>query len=266
MSDDALDDDGHVPASGAAARARRLGDGIVARATRVGGVEEREESGARVLIHEGKVVARIVAEGGTVVVDLDSRAGVGDGVALRRLGSPHPDRERSAAGWRRVVVRRLAEASRVASALRAPRESDVGDAPASRRVREIGPYALDVGGIRVRRLLDPTSPRDGQRVFVDAQWPDRAARDRADVALWLPEAAPSPRVRQAFGDAPAAKAVFRRAYLSELRGSSKAEVVSRLRHLARKGPLTLLTAVREVRASPAVVLARAVSQPRTPTV
>jgi uncharacterized protein YeaO (DUF488 family) len=263
---DEIDEPADVPASGgAAARAKRLSDGLVARAMRRGGIEERVEGDVRVLSQGGRPVAWIRPDGGTLVVDVDARAGVGDGILLRRLGAPHPDRERSAKGWRRVVVKRVADASRVAQALRAPREAGAGDAP-TRRPYAVGPYALDVGGVRVKRLLDPSSPEDGTRVFVDAQWPDRASRERAEFELWMPEAAPSRRVLEAFGAASAARAVFRRAYLSELRGSSKAEAVSRLRHLARKGRLTLLTSVREVRASAASVLARAVSQPRTPTV
>ena len=266
MNDDAPDDPDDVPASGgAAARAKRLADGIVARATRVGGLEHEEEGADRILSHGGREVARMRADGGTLVVDVDSRAGAGNGILLRRLGTPHPDRARSAAGWRRVVVKRIADASRVAQALRPPREQGGGDVPA-RRVRTIGPYALDVGGVRVRRLLDPPGAEDGTRVFVDPAWPPDVARERAEAALWLPDAAPSRRVLEAFGHTAAPKAAFRRAYLAELRGSAKAETVSRLRGIARKGRLTLLTAVRDVHASPAYVLARAVSQPRTTTV
>jgi uncharacterized protein YeaO (DUF488 family) len=252
--------------SGAAARGARLAAGIVARALRHGGLEAADEGGVSVLAAGGRTVARVAATGGHVVVEVDSRAGAGDGVRLRRLGVPHPDRRLAEQGWRRAEVRNAADASRVVQALRPPREGGGAPRGAGRGTVAFGAEALDVGGVRVRRLLDPASPADGERVFVDAAWPQGVDRARGAVSLWMPEAAPSPRVREAFGPAPARIAAFRRAYLSELRGSAKAEAVSRLRRLARAGTLTLITAVREVRVSPAVVLARAVASHRTPTV
>src|SRR5436305_1936905 len=106
MTDETEEVDEAVPAPGGpAARAKRLADGLIARAMRAGGLEENVEGDARVLVHDGRPAARIRADGGSLVVDLDSRSGAGDPVLLRRLGSPHPDRVRSAAGWRRVVVK-----------------------------------------------------------------------------------------------------------------------------------------------------------------
>ena len=57
-----------------------------------------------------------------------------------------------------------------------------------------------------------------------------------------------------------------RAYLAELKGGPKAEVVSRLRHLTHVGTLTLLVTVNDLESSHAVVLADAVGRPKTPRV
>ena len=153
------------PASGPAARAKRLADGLVGRLTRDGSLTEQVEDGVRLLAHGGTVVASLREHAGTVVVDVDARAGAGDPVRLRRLGSPHPDRERSAAGWRRLTVRTSADASRVVQALRAPRER-AAEPRRGRFVREVGPYAVEVGGIRVRRIVDPPAEAEDRKSVV----------------------------------------------------------------------------------------------------
>ena len=253
-------------AAGPLARARRLAAGMADRVTSHSGLALAEEGEARLLSHEGRLVAVLAAMEGHVRVDVDPRGGVGNPAALRSLGSPHPDAARSAAGWRRVLVRTQADAARVVNALRAPLTKSTGQAAGPRRKWAPEGDAVLVGRIRVRRLEDPPQDADGARVLVDAEWPKDMPRDAVPLLAWMPEAAPSPLVRRAYGPVPSRDAKFRRAYLAELRGSSKAEAVSRLRHLARAGPLTLLTAVRDVAHSAAWVLARAVSQPRTPTV
>ncbi len=246
---------------GPGARARRLLDGIVERVARAGGgafgLVATADGDAVALSARGRVVARLSPSRGDVFVDVDPRSGAGNPSALRRLGSPHPDRTRSAAGWRRVVVRTHADAARAVHAPRSPRGEE-GDAP---RPQTTG---LLVRRVRVRRLGAPPSPDDGTRVFVDPSWPHGVRREESRVDLWLPAVAPSTPVREAFGVVPVGRRGFRRAYLAELRGGPRAELVARLRRILRQGPLTLLTALREVEHSAAVVLADVVSRGRTP--
>jgi uncharacterized protein YeaO (DUF488 family) len=211
------------------------------------------------------VVARFVAGEGTVLVDLDPRAGVGDPSRMRSIGHPHPDAELSARGWRRTEVRNRADGARVVNALRSPKEKTTGEID-HRLVRQIADGEATVGSIRLRALLAPPLPEDGMRVFVDARWPRGIDPSSVPHDAWVPEVAPSPIVVRAFGPAAARLAAFRRAYLSELRGSSKAEAVSRLRAFRRQGRLTLLTDLREITHGHAVILARALSMPKTPTV
>ena len=180
---------------------------------------------------------------------------MGDPAALRRIGHPHPDRARSAQGWRRFVVRTRADAARLVRALRAPRVPRSGPPP---------PAGMLVGRVRVRRLMDAPDPRDGTRVLVDEAWPRGVEREGAPVDAWMPEAAPSRPLRAAYGAVPGVHRGFRRAYLAELRGGAKADVVARLRRVLRDGPLTLLTGVRDLPNAAAVVLAHAVTHGRTP--
>jgi uncharacterized protein YeaO (DUF488 family) len=246
-------------AKGPEGRARLLLDGLVTRLVRRGLSARREEGGV-LFVREGAVVARAEPAAGYVLVDLDPRAGAGSERGLRNLGVPHPDRERSARGWRRMEVRTHRDGDVVVSTLRAPRDKASGEETAVVTTRTRAPG----GSVAVRTAAAPPRPEDGTRVLVDASWPKALERDVGAVAEWMPRVAPSTPLRSAYGVAPGRHRGFRRRYLAELRGSAKAEDVSRLRALARKGRLTLVTGVREVEASAAWVLADAVSRAHTP--
>jgi uncharacterized protein YeaO (DUF488 family) len=244
--------------SGAAARGERLLAGVVERLAREGAYEAIVDGRVTTLASGGRPVCRLVVLGADVEAGVDPRAGAGSPAAMRRLGTPHPDRARSAEGWRRFVVRTNADAARLVHALRTPREKSTGEPRAARAP------AFVVGRVSVRRLVDPRREEDGVRVFVDESWPRGVRREDADVDAWMPDVAPSRAIRAAFGPVPAYERGFRRAYLAELKGGAKAESVSRLRHLLKNGALTLLTGVRDVAGSHARVLADAVTHGRTP--
>ncbi len=272
MSDDEIEDQSAPPPAarvkkakptgGPLGRAQALADGLAFRLGSREGAQIRSEDGRTLFELHGRLAARWTPKAGWLDVELDPRSGAGDERAMRRVGVPHPDRERSKAGWRLIRVRTSRDASRVISVLKAPREKATGDLRAARRL--VMRTELLVGSVHVRRLEDPPRPDDGARVFVDLTWPRGVDRDKVALTLWMPEIAPGPKVREVFGIAPARTRGFRKAYLQELKGSSKAHYVSQLRHLAQKGPLTLLTALRDVSVSHAAILVQAVSKGRTP--
>lgn len=250
------------PTGGPLGRAQALADGLAFRLGSREGARLVPDEGRTLFEVNGRLAARWTPKAGWLDVELDPRSGAGDEAAMRRVGVPHPDRERSKAGWRLIRVRTSRDASRVVSVLKAPREKSTGDLRVARRL--VMRTELLVGSVHVRRLEDPPRPDDGARVFVDFLWPRGVDRDRVALTLWMPEIAPGPKLREVFGAAPGRTRGFRKAYLQELKGSSKAHHVSRLRHLAQKGPLTLLTALRDVSVSHAAILVQAVSKGRTP--
>jgi uncharacterized protein YeaO (DUF488 family) len=109
--------------------------------------------------------------------------------------------------------------------------------------------------IRARRVYDDPSPTDGTRVLVDRVWPRGLARDRARIDEWLKTVAPSTELRRWYGHDPGRFQEFRRRYRAELAEPERREAVRHLRELARSGPLTLLTATRDLEHSQAAVLA-----------
>ena len=115
--------------------------------------------------------------------------------------------------------------------------------------------------IRVCRVYDAPSPADGARVLVDRIWPRGLRKDAAHLTEWAKDAAPSTELRQWYGHDPEKFSEFRRRYLDELSGRVQRAELGKLRALAATGPVTLLTATRDVDISQAAVLAQVLRQP-----
>ena len=109
--------------------------------------------------------------------------------------------------------------------------------------------------IRVRRVYDEPEPADGARVLVDRLWPRGVSRQAAQLREWVRDVAPSDELRRWYGHDPGKFEEFRRRYLAELDQPEPRAAVARLRALAAGGPVTLLTATKDVQHSQATVLA-----------
>ncbi len=107
--------------------------------------------------------------------------------------------------------------------------------------------------VRVRRVYDPPGPDDGLRVLVDRLWPRGVAKGAVDE--WDKAVAPSTELRRWYGHEVDKFDTFRERYVAELQAPEPAAALARLRDLARSGPVTLLTATRDVEHSQAAVLA-----------
>jgi uncharacterized protein YeaO (DUF488 family) len=109
--------------------------------------------------------------------------------------------------------------------------------------------------IGMRRVYDDPSPEDGRRVLVDRIWPRGLAKARAGIDEWAKDVAPSTELRRWYGHEPARFEEFRRRYQAELAEPQRQAAVRHLRELAGSGPLTLVTATRDLDHSQAAVLA-----------
>ena len=93
-------------------------------------------------------------------------------------------------------------------------------------------------------------------MLVDRIWPRGLRKDAARLDEWAKDAAPSTELRKWYGHDPAKFDEFRRRYTEELSGSAQRKELGKLRALAAAGPVTLLTATRDVEISQAAVLAQ----------
>jgi uncharacterized protein YeaO (DUF488 family) len=109
--------------------------------------------------------------------------------------------------------------------------------------------------VRVRRAYEEPSEADGPRILVDRVWPRGLRKAAAQLDLWAKDVAPSAELRTWYGHDPAKFDEFRTRYIAELAAPAAQGELDRLRKLAARGPVTLLTATRDSSISQAAVLA-----------
>jgi uncharacterized protein YeaO (DUF488 family) len=110
--------------------------------------------------------------------------------------------------------------------------------------------------IRVRRVYDQAESQDGTRVLVDRIWPRGLRKDAAHLDEWAKDVAPSSELRTWYGHDPAKFGEFCRRYTEELAQGAPRAALDRLAAQMAAGPVTLLTATRDVGHSQAAVLAQ----------
>ena len=109
-----------------------------------------------------------------------------------------------------------------------------------------------MGSVQIKRVYEPAEPSDGFRVLVDRLWPRGVSKERAALALWMKEIAPSPELRIWFGHDPKRWTEFQTRYRAELKDHESD--LAELRSQARKGTVTLLFGARDVEHNEAIVL------------
>lgn len=108
--------------------------------------------------------------------------------------------------------------------------------------------------VQVRRIYDDAADDDGLRVLVDRRWPRGITKDRAGLAEWCRDVAPSEELRRWYDHDADKFEDFRRRYRRELQSPEQAAALRHLAALAADGRLTLLTATKRVEISQAAVL------------
>ena len=106
--------------------------------------------------------------------------------------------------------------------------------------------------IALKRIYEPASEEDGQRILVDRLWPRGVAKAKANLAGWLKDVAPSPELRRWYDHEPERWAEFRHGYFAEL--EHKQSIVQFIREAAMRGPVTLVFAARTLEYSHARAL------------
>ncbi len=98
--------------------------------------------------------------------------------------------------------------------------------------------------LRVRRIYDEASPRDGVRVLVDRIWPRGVSKRDAMIDQWMKDIAPSTELRKWFNHESARWPEFKRRYFRELK-KEHSKLVEELTRLAKKKTVTLLYSAKD---------------------
>ena len=106
--------------------------------------------------------------------------------------------------------------------------------------------------IKLKRVYESPSPKDGLRVLVERLWPRGLTKKRAAVDLWLKDVAPSTELRKWFGHDPAKWKQFQVRYRKELRENKDA--LELLKEKTKECTVTLVYGARDEEHNEALVL------------
>lgn len=106
--------------------------------------------------------------------------------------------------------------------------------------------------IAIKRVYEPPSPEDGQRILVDRLWPRGISKANARIDFWAKEIAPSNELRKWYKQDRAKWGEFKHRYFAEL--GSVPDAVQSIRDSARKGRVTFLYSSKERELNNAVAL------------
>ena len=104
---------------------------------------------------------------------------------------------------------------------------------------------------RIKRVYEPPSPADGERILVDRLWPRGLKKADAGIDRWMKEVAPSAALRNWFGHQPERFAEFRKRYAAEMADNP---ALAELGKLGRGRQVTLLYGARDPEQNQAAVL------------
>lgn len=108
--------------------------------------------------------------------------------------------------------------------------------------------------IKIKRVYEQTSRRDGYRVFIDRLWPRGKKKSEVHFSEWDKELSPSHELRKWFSHDPRRWSEFKSAYLKELKSEEAKTKIHELVALAKKKTITLVYGARDEVHNNAVIL------------
>ena len=118
--------------------------------------------------------------------------------------------------------------------------------------------------IEIKRVYEPPSRDDGQRVLVDRLWPRGVSKDSAHIDHWLKDLAPSDALRKWYHSS-GNWSVFKKRYFKELVTPEASAALETLYALAHDHPrVTLIYSSRNVERNNATALKELLDGSRKP--
>ena len=111
---------------------------------------------------------------------------------------------------------------------------------------------IAAANVKLKRAYDPPAVSDGTRILIDRLWPRGVKKANAAIDQWSKDISPSTALRKWFGHDPARWPEFQRRYAAEVH--EHPEQLTKLRALARRGPITLVFSAHDEEHNDAVAL------------
>lgn len=106
--------------------------------------------------------------------------------------------------------------------------------------------------IQLKRAYEPASKEDGLRILVERLWPRGVSKQKAQIALWLKDLAPSTELRQWYGHDPTRWPQFRKRYWAELK--SQCDLLALLNYITQEKTVTFVYAASDEERNSTVAL------------
>lgn len=111
---------------------------------------------------------------------------------------------------------------------------------------------IPADNVKLKRVYEPRTPEDGTRILVERLWPRGIKKEQAEIDRWAKDIAPSTELRKWFGHDSDRWQEFRRRYAEEV--SRHPDELSKLRAMAKEGPVTLVFSGHDEAHNNAIVL------------
>jgi len=109
--------------------------------------------------------------------------------------------------------------------------------------------------IRIKRIYEAFSEKDGYRILVDRLWPRGVSKEKANIDEWAKNIAPSTEIRKEFHHDPSLMDVFKYKYIMELEHNEHAvEFANHVKEKLSDGNVTLLFAAKNEKINHAGIL------------
>lgn len=117
------------------------------------------------------------------------------------------------------------------------------------------------GQLSYKRIYDKATPEDGARILVDCLWPRGIKKEEAKLTAWRKEITPSAELRKAYHHKDISYEQFAAAYRMEIeQNKAWPAFVHAVAERLQSGPVTLLTAAKDVARSHIPVLMAALAE------
>ncbi|WP_048190534.1 DUF488 domain-containing protein [Methanobacterium sp. SMA-27] len=114
--------------------------------------------------------------------------------------------------------------------------------------------------LKIKTIYETAENRDGFRILIDNEWPNRISKEKMGINLWIKDIAPSKELNSWFKNNPSKWNEFQEKYLKELHNNKK--VIKELKILTKfNKTVTLVHSNEDKKHNSALILLKLLNEP-----